>query len=248
VRLHRTSPTRAIAFAFAACALLLGARGAFAQASASITLESDYRFRGVSLGNDRPSARLELDYDASHGWYAGGAIARAEFPGGDRYTQLAIYGGRVFPLTAALSLDTGASLWRFTGGGYDFAEVYAGLVAREWNVRVNYSPDYFHEGVKTVYVEAAARHLITDEWRVFAHGGELVRISAPGPVDPSDYDNGSGAVQRRTRWDVRTGLGWTATPSLDLQLAWTHASRGGPVPTTRRGGRAAWIVSAALSF
>ncbi|HTH80741.1 MAG TPA: TorF family putative porin [Ramlibacter sp.] len=245
---HRTPASRTVALACAACALLLVARGAIAQASASITLESDYRFRGVSLGDSRPSARAEIGYDADHGWYAGGAIARAQFPGGDRYTQLALYGGRVFPLTSALNLDTGASLWRFTGGGYDFAEAYAGLVAREWNVRLNYSPNYFHEGVKTLYLEAAARRLITDDWRVFAHVGELVRVSPPGPVDPSDYDNGSGAVPRRARWDVRTGIGWTARENLDLQLAWTRASRGGPVPTTTRGGRAGWIASAAFSF
>jgi hypothetical protein len=154
----------------------------------------------------------------------------------------------VFALTPALDLDTGASLWRFTGGGYDFAEAYAGLIAREWNVRLSYSPDYFHEGIKTVYLEAAAHRLITDEWRVFAHVGELVRISPPGPVDPDDYANGSGSAPRRTRWDLRTGLGWAATQSLDLQLAWVRASRGGPVPTTRTGGRAAWVASAAWSF
>lgn len=247
MRPHRT-PIRAIAHAGAACALLLCAPGAFAQASASITVESDYRFRGVSIGDSRPSVRAEVDWDGEHGWYAGGTIARAKFPGGDRYTQLALYGGRVVALTPALNLDTGASFWRFTGGGYDFAEAYAGLVARDWNVRLNYSPNYFHEGVRTLYIEAAARRMITDEWRLFAHAGELVRVSAPGPVDPEDYANGSGSVPGRTRWDVRTGIGWTPLENLDLQIAWVRASRGGPIPTTSRGGRPEWIASAAWSF
>jgi uncharacterized protein (TIGR02001 family) len=245
---YRTPAFRTIALACAVCALLVGARNAFAQASASITVESDYRFRGVSLADSRPSVRAEVGYDADHGWYAGGAIARAQFPGGDRYTQLALYGGRVLPLTPSLDLDTGASFWKFSGGGYDFAEAYAGLVGREWSLRLNYSPDYFHEGVKTVYLEAAARHMITDEWRLFAHVGELVRVSPPGPVDPDDYANGSGAVPRRTRWDLRTGLGWTPTANLDLQLAWVRASRSGPIPITSRGGRAEWIASATFSF
>jgi hypothetical protein len=47
---------------------------------------------------------------------------------------------------------------------------------------------------------------------------------------------------------LRTGLGWTPTANLDLQLAWVRASRGGPIPTTIRGGRAEWIASATFSF
>jgi hypothetical protein len=242
------SPPRAIALACLACALLLVARGALAQASASLTLDSDYRFRGVSLCGSWPSVRADVNYDAARGWYAGGSIARAQFPGGDRYFQLTAYGGRVIALTSALNLDTGASLWRFSGGGYDFAEAYVGLIAREWSVRLNYSPNYFHEGVRTLYFDANAHQLITGDWRVFAHLGELVRVSPPGPLDPYDYASGSRAAPRRTRWDVRAGLGWAASDTLDLQLAWTRASRSGPVPSTSQGGRTAWIASAAWSF
>jgi uncharacterized protein (TIGR02001 family) len=227
-------------------ALFAGA--AHAQVSASLTVDSDYRFRGVSLGNGRPSARAEANYDASNGWYTGGSFARAEFSDGGRYSQVTAYGGRVVPLTPTLNLDAGASLWWFSGGGYNFVEAYAAVLSREWTLRVNYSPNYFDESLKTLYFDATAHRLITDTWRVFVHAGALVRVSQPAPVDYSDYRNGSGAEPGRMRWDVRAGIGWNATGNLDLQLAWTKAGRTGPIPTTREGGRAAWVGSATWSF
>jgi hypothetical protein len=34
--------------------------------------------------------------------------------------------------------------------------------------------------------------------------------------------------RRRTRADLRVGLGFAAAPSVDVQLAWVGATRGGP--------------------
>jgi uncharacterized protein (TIGR02001 family) len=234
--------------ACAGCALLLGARVALAQVGGTVTVESDYRFRGVSLGGNRPSARAGINYDAPDGWYAGGSAARAQYAPGYRYWQMALYGGRVVALSSALNLDMGASTWRFSSGNYSFAEAYAGLLAREWSVRLNYSPNYFHEGLKTLYLDANVHRLLTDDWRVFAHAGELVRVSHAAPSDPYEYWYGPAQPRPRTAWDVRAGLGWTATEALDLQLAWTRVRSDGPAPIIRRGGRRGWIASASWSF
>lgn len=230
-------------------ALLAGA--AHGQVSGSLTLDSDYRFRGVSVGEGRPAARAGVNYDAAGGWYAGGSFTRAQYASGSRYSQVTAYGGRVVALTPALNLDAGATYWWFSGGGgYNFAEAYAAVMSREWSMRVNYSPNYFRDGFRTLYFDATAHRLITDTWRVFVHAGALVRVSPrPAAVDYySDYSYNTGPEPTRTRWDVRAGIGWNVTDDIDLQLAWARASRNGPIPATREGVRGGWVGSATWSF
>ena len=48
-----------------------------AQLGASVALDSDYRFRGVSLSGSHPSESLALDYDSADGTYAGASLSRA---------------------------------------------------------------------------------------------------------------------------------------------------------------------------
>jgi uncharacterized protein (TIGR02001 family) len=225
---------------------LFCARYAAAQASASLTLESDYRFRGVLLGGDRPSLRASVNYDGPRGWYGGGSISRAEFADGERYAQLVAYAGRVLALSPVLDVDGGISYWRFSGGGYDFAEAYAGLLARRWSIRVNYSPNYFSQNLKTIYIDASTFAQINDDWRVFAHLGELLRLSPARPADTFDY--AYGAAAGRNRWDVRTGVGWAARENLDIQFAWSSAGRKGPAPAFRQGRRAGWSAGATWFF
>ena len=45
--------------------------GTRAEVSGSVTLVSDYRFRGVSLSDESPAAQFSLAYDNRSGWYAG---------------------------------------------------------------------------------------------------------------------------------------------------------------------------------
>ena len=244
-------PLRAFIRACIACALLAAAHVALAQASATVSVESDYRFRGVSLGGNRPSLRAEVAWDGAQGWYAGASGTRARFAGGDRYSLLTAYGGRVVPLMASLDLDIGASGWAFSSGGFDFAEAYVGLVAPSWSLRLNGSPDYFGQHVATLYVDANAQRLLTDTVRVFVHAGELVATSAPRHA-MSAYDYSSASTYAtgtsRSRWDVRAGIGWNVSAHVDLQLAWTAAAHGGPVPSPQPGRGSGWIAGAFFSF
>lgn len=53
-------------------------RVADAEFSASATVESEYRFRGVALTDDKPDARIELSYDHPSGAYAGFSLIGGE--------------------------------------------------------------------------------------------------------------------------------------------------------------------------
>lgn len=228
---------RTIRTALALIGLLLVGT-AQAQLGATLSVESDYRFRGVSLSDSKPAWRLTLNHDFVSGAYAGASATRVELARDDHYSQLVAYAGYVTRLSSGYSVEFGASFSHFTGdASYDYLEAYSGLLAERWGLRVHYAPDYFGRGVRAAYVDANAHWPLNDSLRLFGHAGALV------PLGGRSF----GADDRRTRADLRLGLGMTAGP-LDVQLAWVEATRGGPYPAVYNGRRGTWQLSALLSF
>src|SRR3954447_18838394 len=48
---------------------------ACAQTGFSVAALSDYRYRGVSLSNERPTWRAGVTHDGASGWYVGASLA-----------------------------------------------------------------------------------------------------------------------------------------------------------------------------
>jgi hypothetical protein len=71
---------------------------------------------------------------------------------------------------------------------------------------------------------------------------------APGDDGSCEYTGACALGARRTRWDLRAGIGWTVTPRLDLQLAWTAVPAGGPFPAARVGRRSGPVASVSFSY
>jgi uncharacterized protein (TIGR02001 family) len=223
---------------FTFAALLLGpmAPTAHAQLGASIAVDSDYRFRGVALGESGPTARAAFNYDAANGCYGGASATSVEIAPGDRYVQTLGYAGCAVPVGLGKHVESGLTFLHFSGGtGYDFAEGYVGLLAEGWAARFHFAPDYFGRGVSTVYAELDAHTLLDEHFRLFGHIGAIVRVA------------GDGAGESRGRADLRLGVGWVMR-GFDLQLAWIAASRGGPYPAVYDKPRSAWVASASYSF
>ena len=194
--------------AIVAFVLLATAGATRAQLGGSVSLQSDYRFRGLSLSDEKPSARLTLSLDDASGWYAGASVAgvRAE---GERRAQLLLYGGRAARLGNGLTWDAGATSVHVAGSAdTDYAELYAGLVGDRWTARVHFSPEYYGRSERTLYAEANAAQPLTSRWRLFGHAGALVRLDGAGP-----------AGGRQVRADVRAGVA-AGVDAWDVQLAW----------------------------
>lgn len=224
--------------AWAAAGLLLSCP-ARAQFSASVAADSDYRFRGVSLSASKPTARLSANIDAASGWYVGASAAQAEVSQGEPYAQLVGYGGYATPMVAGRGFEFGASYSHFVSNRqYDFGEAYAGLLWERWSLRLNYSPDYFGRHVRTAYLDASGHLPLNDMARLFGHVGLLAPLAGGG-------SGGTGSTGARA--DLRVGMGW-ALRDVDLQIAWTVASRGGPFPALHDQRRSAWLFSASYSF
>jgi uncharacterized protein (TIGR02001 family) len=212
------------------------ATAARAQLGATIAVDSDYRYRGVSLSDSKPSGRLTLNYDAPERWYAGASVTRAVLTPIESYNQLLGYAGGSTSVGDGRDLELGVDGSHFSGiSGYDFAEAFVGLLAERWSARLYLAPDYYGRHVSVVYSELNAHVPLDAQSRLFAHAGALVPVrGATGEAD-------------RTRVDLSLGAG-LALRAWDLHVALVGASAGGPYPAVANGRQAAVVVGASYSF
>ncbi|MEP7294750.1 MAG: TorF family putative porin [Burkholderiales bacterium] len=223
--------------ALLACGLLVGG-AAHAQFGISVGVESDNRFRGVSLSDGQPDLRVSVAWDHDSGVFAGASATGVEFTRGRRTVQWLGYAGVVKRLTPELGVEAGVTGSTFSGDTrYDYAEAFIGLSGERWSLRAYYAPDYFGFRQATAYIELDANAPLTSRWRLFGHVGALSALSGPS-------DDG----RDRVRTDVRIGIGFNASPSVDLQLAWVTATRGGPYVVDYGTRRSTWVLGATASF
>jgi len=173
-------------------ALLLAAPAA-AQVTGSVTLQSDYRFRGYALG-EQPAAILNLSWDHTSGLYLNGsAIGSFDEDNGDPVLLGDIanigYARRLGP---RLSIEGGVTRFEYRERRSDYThmtEAYVGVLGRGLSARIHYSPDYFDRHAATVYGEVEAVVEPIAKLRVNAHLGVLAWLSTPcGAPLPTRYD------------------------------------------------------------
>ena len=218
--------------------LLLGLAGsACGQTALSLTAESDFIFRGVSLSDGKADASISLDYDSASGWYAGGLATAVEFDSGQRQAALFGYVGYARRTVAGLAWEIGVTAAHFAEDSrYDYGEAFTGLLGQGWNARVYFSPSYFGSGVRTIYAELNGAAPLSSVWSLFGHVGALAPIGSSEPTDSP-----------RARLDARLGV--SAMIGLaELRLAWVGATHGCAYPTSYAAQRNLLVLSAAYVF
>jgi len=224
---------RSLACAVPGCVLAIAAH---AQLSTTVGIESDYRYRGVSLSNSKPSPRVTLNYDAPDRWYAGASATRAEIAASGRSTQLVGYAGWVSNAVDGRSFEVGVDGSHFAGvSGYDFAEAYAGVLASRWSARAHYAPNYYGRRIDVADLELNVHAPLGEQVRVFGHVGALA------PLRGGSGDAG------KARGDISVGAGYVVG-GWDLHLAGVGATQRGPYPAVYAGRRAALVAGASFSF
>lgn len=226
----------------AAAALGMAVLQASAQWSAGVALESDHRFRGVSLSRGEPVPRLNLAWEDAQGWYAGASATTVSFDPGRRQAALLGYAGRAQRWSSQWSGEIGLSAAHFAvDADADYAEVFAGLIAPRWNARLYGSPDYFGRGRHSAYAELNGGWPLIDSattpWTIVAHAGVLRLFGHPD------------ATGRRSRRDLRLGLSVGVTPmGLELQLAYVTSSSVVPYGPAGEQRRSTWVAGANWAF
>ncbi len=213
--------------------LMLAAAPAMAQISTSLSVDSDYRYRGISLSNARPAMRLNLAYDHASGAYGGVSLIGTR---ADSYGDIGLsyvgYAGYVWQTRNGPSLEAGISDTHirdtFT---YDYNEVYGGVITQAFTARVYYAPHYYGGRTRTLYSEFDTAKRLSPDWRAFLHAGVLTPLNG---------------ARRRERYDVRAGLA-VSLSHYELQAAWSRTAPA-PVYFARRPDNGDALVLSATCF
>jgi uncharacterized protein (TIGR02001 family) len=220
-------------FVAAAMAAAHAARG---QASASVSLASEYSVRGVPLSDRRPAPQLSLAYDWAQGWYAG-AFAAPRLALGERadVTELVAYGGYARRLRSGLSWEAGASSTSFQHASeYNYRELYAGLASDRLSGRLYLAPAYYGYGGRVAYAELNGFYPLRERIKLIGHVGVLHGVR--GRMAPW-----------RDRIDMRLAIGFDAG-ACNIQLAWLGNAGVGPGLGREVRAPRALALSASYSF
>jgi uncharacterized protein (TIGR02001 family) len=223
-----------------ALSCLLFAVDVCAQVSGSVTLVSDYRYRGVSLSDEQPAAQASVAYDHSSGWYAGAFGSTVDLTDQSRRNlQVLTYVGYARRVRPGLSWEAGASYYAFTGdGGYDYPEIYWGLASDHVNGRIYYAGNYFGHGAGALYGELNAARPLKYGLHLLGHIGVLHLDSRSAP------SYGSGCCH----FDVRAGISGDLD-QLNLRLTWVATDAvNAAYPVSESRSRSAVTVSVSRAF
>jgi uncharacterized protein (TIGR02001 family) len=226
---------RALALWFA-----LAAADVAAQVSGSVTLVSDYRFRGVSLSHHRPAAQVAATYDDAEGWYGGVFASTVQLAEpSDRQLQGTAFGGYVWRLSSVMTSEAGADYSAFSGGhGYSYPEVYLGVALENLSARLYYAPRYFAQKSDTLYGEVNVSQPLFDRVRLLAHAGALRARNERAYIGRGD----------NPVFDARVGVG-IDFDQFSIQVSWVGISSSStPYPVTGMSGRNGAVASLFLSF
>jgi uncharacterized protein (TIGR02001 family) len=218
--------------------LALSASDLLAQLGGSVTLVSDYRYRGVTWSDDRPALQGSIAYDDPSGFYAGAFASSVQFPTRSGDLQISGYGGFAQRFDSRLSWEAGGQYTSFARDNYyNYGEVFAGLAFDNLHGRIYYAPRYMGFNTESVYGELNLQQPLFERVYMIAHAG---LVSAANPYAYGPYD--------RRRWDVRLGAG-TDWQGFALQLTWVNraSSRGEYEPSANED-RTAFVLSVSRSF
>ena len=230
---HRASRTnlRALTTSALIC-FALEAADACAQISGSVSVVSNYRYRGVSLSHNDPAAQAALVYDDPQGWYAG-AFASSVRIGQPASTQAQgiFFAGYAQTTPIGATWEAGVVYTGFTGQrSYAYPEFLVGVAYNKISARLHYSPNYYGRGSDSVYGELDATHRLADHVQAVLHVGGLWTDSRDiygNRVDPV-FDGRAGLVFDFARFNVQ--LSWVGISAASLGYGLTGVrSRNGPV-------------------
>lgn len=161
------------AFALAALAAAT-VQPAHAEVSSTVTLVSDYDFRGISQSALDPALQASLDFSTEGGFYAGLWTSNVDFgKGTDADVEVDGLIGFRGNFSEEFSYDVGGTYYYLIGNGdkVDFGEVYAGLGYRNFSTKLWYSPDFGNFGESAWYVEGNLGFELPQDFALTLHAG-----------------------------------------------------------------------------
>ena len=178
--------------------------------SASITLTSEYIFRGQAMSGGNPAFQVGVDYEHDSGLFAGiwGSTLDLDSPSGARDAQVNYYAGYHFATDSTFAVSLAAVRYTFPGQpapfDYDYTEaMLTGFFGDNYSVELGYSNSIYGFDVATRHIEARGEWPLRNAWVISA---------GVGYNDP-DVSQGSGHLY----WDAGASARWSR---LTVDLRW----------------------------
>lgn len=226
---HRASRARIAA----ALLVLLGIADARAGTTGSVSLTSDYVFRGVSQSNQDPALQGGVEYSAESGAYIGAWGSSISWLSDLSSTpapissslELDVYGGYRGKFSDTVSYDVGALYYWYPGdfpSGFNSAdtlEVYAGITvaaSEKVSLGAKYSvsaTDLFGyaDSDGSGYLDLTANFAVAEGWTINTHAGKQW-IQGNDAFEYTDWKLG---VTRAFANGFSVGLAYTGTDADD---------------------------------
>ena len=187
--------------------------------SGSLTLTSDYVFRGFTQTDEKPALQGGLEYEADSGFYVGtwgSSISWLSDSDPDVSSQLELDGyiGYRNQLSDTISFDVGALYYGYPGSypaGFndpDTVELYAGLGIGIFSVKYSYAvTDLFgvEDSDGSSYLEGGVDWGFADTWSLGLHAGKQFISGAHG----DDYIDWSVGINKTFANDFDVGVTYT---------------------------------------
>lgn len=174
--------------------------------SGTVSIVSDYSFRGITQSDENPAIQGSLDYNLDFGnnvgFYAGVWGSNVDFNDGDEAsTEFDYYGGFTYAIDK-LSFDVGAIYYNYPGAdenlNYDYTEIKASVgydfTVLQTEAAVYYSPENFGDSGDAQYYVLSAEVPLPKGFTLDAHvGRQYVQDNATfGNPDYTDWSVGLG--------------------------------------------------------
>jgi len=228
----RTRASRTIAIALLA---MLGMGNAHAGTTGSVSVTSDYIFRGTTQTNQDPALQGGLEYAAESGAYIGAWGSNVSWlsdlssPAApiSSSLELDVYGGYRGKFNDTVSFDVGALYYWYPGdypSGFNSAdtlEVYAGIsvaASEKITLGAKYSvaaTDLFGyaDSSGSGYLDLSANFVVAEGWTLGAHAGK--QWIEGGGNDAFEYADWKLGVTKAFSNGFSVGLAYTGTDADD---------------------------------
>jgi uncharacterized protein (TIGR02001 family) len=165
-------------------ALAAASGAAQADVSSTITIATDYDFRGVTQTALDPAFQASLDWEGESGVYAGLWGSNIDFGQDfeepdqvDLNVEVDLILGYANSFTEDLGYDVGAVYYKYLGdddngvNDFDYAEAYAGLDYKILSSKIWYAWDYANSDESAWYVEGNSSIPLPMEFSFELHAG-----------------------------------------------------------------------------
>jgi uncharacterized protein (TIGR02001 family) len=181
--------------------------------SATLTVTSDYRFRGQSQNSRNFAAQGSIDFESASGFFAGVWASEIDFSDTadtDSFVEIDFYAGYNFSLSEQTTGSLKATYYLYPDNpfSYEYWEFQASLShdfgALALSGEVNFSPDYFNETGDAIAIAAGVDVPLAETF-LFFDGG----LSASGHLGHQGIDdNVLFGTDDFTYWDIGLTAVW----------------------------------------